>query len=235
MTRFGSVAVMAVLPLVLGFAGTDARAAPVTFHFAGTCFSGASPGNCAYFGLSDGDPVSGSLTVEEARLSTTQFASIAPTDPELAFSFTFGDLTVGKSDLDPTSVLRVMLVGLDGRSIWLQNSVRACLNALFPCHTVQPGSEVLSIGTFFGTADRYVSMTTTHTAAATGRWTVASVPEPIAANLIVPGLVALLWRVRRQRVTEKLSTVFPLRMAKDGPACGRKDRRFGRPPSSDAD
>jgi hypothetical protein len=175
-----------------------AHASPVTYRYSGSCFSGSSPGNCSFFNLSDGDLVSGSITLDDARLSTTQFASFLPADPDLQFSFTFGSLAVGKNNLDPLDVLRVMLSDSSGLGIIFQNEVTACVNALFPCHVRQDGTEVLTVGTSFGFAQRYVGSTEVQTAYTNGAWTkIASpspVPEPSTAVLLALGLAGLSYR-----------------------------------------
>jgi len=194
----------ALLTVILSAA--EARAALVTYQFSGTCFSGSSPGDCGFFGLSDGDLISGSITLDGEHLGTSGFTSFLPTDPDLDFSFRFGDFSVGKTHLDPGLVIRVMLSDSGEAGIVFQNPIVACIGALFPCYARQDGTEALSIGTSFGSADRYVGIET-QTAYTLGAWTLSPVPEPSVTQLFALAL-ALAGLASRKRCKTAAATVI---------------------------
>jgi hypothetical protein len=179
---------------------TTASASLVTYEFVGVCNSPPLVGDCALFDLSSGDPVTGSITFNDALVTSTDFTSILPTDPDLKFSFQFGNVSVDKSNLDPISVLRVMFGDPAGTSLIFQNAVIACINALFPCHVHQAGTEEIEIGTTLGSVTRNHLLGLSDTAYTLGSWTrVAEVPEPSAAILCGLGLAGLATRKRRSR------------------------------------
>jgi len=199
MKSLRSFLAVSTVSVFLIFSGAEARAAPVTYQFTGTCFSGSSPGDCGYFDLSDGDPVFGSITLDGDRLSATEFATFLPTDPDLDFSFTFGNFSVDKSNLDPFLDIRVMLSDSSGLGIVFQNATRACVDAVFPCYVVQTGTESLTIYTTFGTASRSTEFGSLD-AYTFGDWTIASsVPEPSATILLTLAFAGMVSRRRRAR------------------------------------
>jgi hypothetical protein len=120
-----------------------------------------------------------------------------PGDPDLQFSFTFGNLSVGTSNLDPNSDLRVMLSDSAGSGIVLQNAIIACVNTLFPRYAVQDGTEVLRIYMSFGSADRYVGFTTQTAYVVDGAWTAVPVPEPSITVLSAFALAGFMRDERR--------------------------------------
>ena len=199
MTTLHSLGILTAVSVFLMCSAVEARADAVTYQFAGTCVSGSSPGDCGYFGLSDGDAVSGSITLDGTRLDPTGFTTFLPTDPDLDFAFTFGTFSVGKGNLDPNLDIRVMLSDASGAGIILQNAIFACVNALFPCAVLQTGTELLTIGTTFGTASRSTDFGSLP-AYTLGNWTIApAVPEPPATILVALALIGLTWTRRRAR------------------------------------
>ena len=84
-----------------------------------------------------------------------------------------------------------MLSDSSGLGIVFQNAVNACVNAVFPCHVRQDGTEALSIGTLFLFAEKYVGFEV-QTAYTNGAWTIASpVPEPSTSAPLALGLAGL--------------------------------------------
>jgi hypothetical protein len=177
----------AVCALLFILAG-KAQAALVTYQFNGTCFSG-SDGDCTFYGLSEGDSISGSITLDNQFLSYSQFTDILPTDPDFDFSFTFGNLSFSKTNLAPDAI-RVKYLDPGGLELELQNPAFACINAIFPCNVLQDGSELLSYWTTFVSITSYIPTNLQEYAYGNGSWNI--VPIPTALLLFGSGLFGLI-------------------------------------------
>jgi len=174
------LSMVCTLSLFLIFSASEVRAELVTYTYSGNCFSGSN-GDCAFFGLSEGDSISGFITLDRLSLSSNAFTAIPPTDPDLGFSFTFGNLSVGKIDLDPDNDIRVMFSDSTERELIFQNPTIACKYTVMPCYLLTNGSELLRIGTSFGSAQRGVSVSRTDVAYTNGAWEIV----PISASVTI--------------------------------------------------
>ena len=95
---------LGLVPAMLLAFGSTAQAAPVFFDFVGPCngFNGGEnfigESTCSYYGLDQGDPVSGTLTIDSDYV--VGGTSIRVDDlPGTAFSFTFGNQSWDLADL----------------------------------------------------------------------------------------------------------------------------------------
>lgn len=193
MRRLTGLSPVAIVVLLLVCAA-NVRAEIVTYQFNGTCFSGA--GDCAFYGLSDGDPISGSITLDNQFLSYTEFTDILPTEPYLDFSFAFGNETFSKGDLAPDA-MRIKYGDPGGLELQFQNPAFACLNAISPCGIVQEGTVVLSFWTSFQSIRRLIPPGNSQEEAyGNGAWTI--VPIPAAFWLFGSALGLLGWATRKK-------------------------------------
>lgn len=180
MNNFRFSSALCVFALSLVFCTDQVWAATVTYKYSGTCLSGSSPGNCNAFGLSNGDPVSGFITLDRTHLSSDEFAEFLPNDPSLNFSFKFGSFSVSKKNLDPDDTIRTMFLDTTEKELVFQNAITACINPYTTsCHVLQPGSGVLSISTSFGSVEQTISMTELQLAYTNGTWTLVPVPPAL--------------------------------------------------------
>jgi len=172
-----------------------AQAELVTYQFNGTCRPG-SDGDCAFYGLSDGDPVPGSITLDNQSLSYSQFTDILPSDPDLDFYFTFGNLSFNKSNLAPDAI-RIKYRDPGGSELEFQNPWFACINAVVPCYGLQDGSHLLVLRTTFVTITSFLPDNLIKDAVADGSWSI--VPIPTALWLFGSGLLGLFGIARRKK------------------------------------
>ena len=94
------------LALLVGFLlvfGSPAAAAPVFFDFSGGC-QDVTAGACSFFGLAEGETVSGTFTLDSAIVIPGGSVSGVQAAPGTAFQFSFGSQAFDLADLSTSDV-----------------------------------------------------------------------------------------------------------------------------------
>ncbi len=194
------------LVLALGFGGA-AQAAPVHFDFVGPCMGAGTgggetlaPSSCNAYGLDEGDPVSGTLTIDSAYVAGD--TSVRVDDKAgTAFSFTFGNQSWDLSDLDDPFIEvtfnadATQLVCFSGAAGCPSNDFTGFRNGddvplmVFPDSVEVGGKVAIPKASLTGATANGVPLQ--RIASAPGQWVRRDpsnpIPEPSAALLFVMG------------------------------------------------